>query len=195
MRRGQPLQRQRRAVFIGCEGESERSYVRVLQRHADAAALPLHFVTPILAPGAGDPLQLVRRAKSEYANEVRKRGRNASFLAHAILMDEDRREDDPARFAVAEREASHHGFALLLQRPKHEAFLLRHLPGHHMDQPARQDAERRLRDAWPGYRKGLPATELAVRIDLAAIRRACGAEPEIADFLIRIGFTAWTNRA
>ena len=48
---------QRRRVFVACEGESERGYVRFLSRLAEEAGLPLHFDIQIC--GGGSPLAIV----------------------------------------------------------------------------------------------------------------------------------------
>jgi hypothetical protein len=45
-----------------------------------------------------------------------------------------------------------------------------------------------LSQAWPGYRKGMPAARLAERIDHGAIARAAAVEAALAGLLTTIGF-------
>jgi hypothetical protein len=78
--------------------------------------------------------------------------------------------------------------SLIWQIPCHEGFLLRHLEGQETSHPASGDlALQALKRVWPEYSKAMPAIQLATRIDLVAVRRACTAEPTLASFLIQIG--------
>jgi hypothetical protein len=62
MRRPQQRIPQRRRIFLGCEGESERSYGVLLGRLVEVRHGRIHLDTVLLRPGGGDPLALMERA-------------------------------------------------------------------------------------------------------------------------------------
>ena len=68
---GRVLVARRILTFLGCEGESEQAYGRILQEFADEAELHVHLVIRNLQP-VGDPLSLARRAVSLSGKEARK---------------------------------------------------------------------------------------------------------------------------
>jgi hypothetical protein len=64
--------------------------------------------------------------------------------------------------------------------------LLRHIDGHENDDPPSATiAFTRLQNAWPNYKKGLPAQELQKMISLVHVQRAAQ-NPRNADFLALI---------
>ena len=56
---------QRKAVFVGCEGQSEVGYASFLKDVLDEAGLHIHIDARSLSPGAGDPRALLRSAITE----------------------------------------------------------------------------------------------------------------------------------
>lgn len=181
MKRPRILRPQRKRVFLGCEGESERGYGRLLGLLLEAQGLSIFIDTFVLQPGSGDPLELVKRAKSQIE-------RREKYAVHAILLDSDRRGDNRERAAQAEALARRHKITLIWQDPCHEAFLLRHLEGgESLRPPTAEEAMRRLRMEWANYAKAMPASRLADRLDHASLRRAATVEPDLANFLTAIG--------
>ncbi len=88
--------RQKRRIFLGCEGASEASYAALLQRLADSTGdVRIHIVHRKLNPGAGDPRQLVKRAEQIIIEEERKR---VPFALKALLL--DRAEPDHCLEAI-----------------------------------------------------------------------------------------------
>ena len=78
--RGQIARRIR--IFLGCEGESEQGYGRILQEFADDAGLHVHLVIKNLQP-AGDPLSLAKKAVSlslQRGSEERISGRQGNVV-------------------------------------------------------------------------------------------------------------------
>ncbi len=63
MRRRRTARPQRRPVFLGCEGESERGYGTLIGRLRDELRPDLHLDVTLLRPGGGDPLALTGRLK------------------------------------------------------------------------------------------------------------------------------------
>ncbi len=182
-----PVIPQRIRVFLGCEGESERSYGALLQYLADSAnpRIPVYIHAVPLNPGAGDPLAMIQRACRCAEFEEGKHGR---FEVRAILLDADVRGRSPDRDAEAVVLARTHRMRLIWQDPNHEAFLLRHLPGCRNDRPPAGDAMGRLQKEWPTYRKGLSRMDLALRIRCQDVKQVCGVEPDLCAFLAEIGF-------
>lgn len=176
---------QRTRIYLGCEGPSEQSYGRLLTTIADAAGLHLHIDNDVLQPGGGDPLALVQLSIRRIEQRERQRG---EFAIRALLLDRDRIGMSPERDGQVERLAAANSVLLIWQDPCHEGFLLRHLEGNERARPMTSDlAMQALRRVWPEYEKGIPASQLARRIDFAGIRRARLPEQAFADFLERIG--------
>ena len=185
MRRRRPTITPKRPVFLGCEGDSEAGYGQLINDQLRAANLPFHLRVESLAPGAGDPLDRVRRALQRISDRERKRG---SFRFRYILMDDDQAAAEPARAAEARRLAVENGISIIWQEPCHEALLLRHFAGREdRNPPTCQIAHRELLAVWPEYRKPMSRAQLAARIDLEAVARAAGVVPQLAEFLRSIG--------
>lgn len=178
---------QRTRVYLGCEGESEQSYVARLSQIADAAGLHLHFDNDLLRPGGGDTLALVELAIRRIKEKEAKRG---AFVFRAILLDRDRIGVTPERDLQIGQLSRKNKLHLIWQEPCHEGFLLRHLEGHQTARPATSDlAEQALKGAWPEYQKAMPAIQLAGRIDLQSVWRACSVEAALSAFLDQIRLT------
>jgi hypothetical protein len=174
---------QRSRIFVGCEGESEQSYVAVIQRHLGAAAA-FHLVGRVL--NGGDPLALMESARKALRDESTK-GRDP-FVRRFMLLDSDlrgrSRDRDAACIALAEAQA----ITLIWQEPCHEAMLLRHLNGCENRRPATTAASLdALQHEWPRYRKNMAAQELAARIDRASLEQAIRTQVESEPLLRSVG--------
>ena len=85
MRRSpRPFIPQRRRVFLGCEGESERGYGARLGELLQLTGLAVHLDTVLLRPGGGDPLALVELAVQRIRDLESKRG---PYAIRAVLLD------------------------------------------------------------------------------------------------------------
>ena len=176
--------RQRKRIYLGCEGPSEQFYGKRLNEIADAAGLSLFLDCDVL--GGGDPLALIRLSVKRIHEKVKKRG---TFAYRAILLDRDRLGQAHSRDRQIPTLLNAHKLCLIWQDPCHEGFLLRHLAERTAMRPPTSDlAAQALLRLWPEYRKGMPASELAARIDQMAIERAASAEPDLLTFLRAIGF-------
>jgi hypothetical protein len=177
---------QRRRVFLGCEGESERGYGTLLSRLLEMQRQDVHLDVVLLKPGAGDTLPLVELALRRIADSERKRG---DYAIRAVLLDTDRlgqaKECDRRLREIAKTAR----LRLIWQRPCHEAFLLRHLQECQNLRPPTADASiAELRRRWPGSAKGMSAMKLGERVSDDDVRRASLVEPDLASFLVDIGF-------
>jgi hypothetical protein len=174
---------QRRRVFLGCEGESERGYGGVLRWFLDSAGAHVHLELKKL--GGGDPLAQFEKAR-KFIEWDWKLGNY--YEIHAVLLDTDKLGAASGRDAQIQELIRATRIIPIWQRPCHEAFLLRHLLGCEQRQPlGSADAIAQLRREWPDYEKGLSAMELAERIGEQQIRQAMAVEPELADFLRSLG--------
>lgn len=118
---------QRRRIFLGCEGESERGYGTFLGQHLrERYGLHIALNAEVLQPSGGDPLALVQLAVQKIARNERYHG---LFQVKAVLLDSDKLGADPARDRQMRELARQQSVRLILQEPCHEAFLLRHLDG------------------------------------------------------------------
>jgi hypothetical protein len=177
---------QRRRVFFGCEGESERSYGTLLHQLVHERG-HLHIDTSLLQPGGGDPLALVERAYDEIRRRERQFG--GRYVFRALLLDRDRWGVTPARDQRIQGIVTAAKLHLIWQRPTHEAFLLRHLPGCMNLQPQTPaDALDQLLQRWPDYVKGAPTQYLRARLTIDHVGAVCGVEPDLGHFLAAIRY-------
>lgn len=179
---GRNLIEQRVRIFLGCEGESEQGYGRILQEFADDAGLHVHLVIKNLQP-AGDPLSLARRAVRLSGNEARK----ASLAGKAIIFDADRLDGSTERGRKALKLLGQEEFIVVLQRPDHEGLLLRHFAGHEHDDPPSGHSMNRLKALWPEYHKNMSAADLRQQLSLESVIRVAEVAAELRLLLKAIG--------
>ncbi|MBU6394113.1 MAG: RloB domain-containing protein [Sphingomonadales bacterium] len=185
MSRRRPFRPQRVPIFVGCEGESERGYVRFLGRLAEVMGLAVHLDPEVLQPGGGDPLAIVELAVKRLLQGRRKQ---TVYAAKFVMLDRDKWGQAPARDAQVAGVAARAGLSLIWQDPCHEAMLLRHLEACAAMRPQTTAlAEAALWQRWPDYSKPMDGTVLARRLDHAAVLRAIAVEPELALMINTIG--------
>lgn len=188
MRRRRPFIPQRRRIFLGCEGASERAYAALLQSLIDERRRDIHIDAVLLQPGAGDPLALVLRASQHIEADRRRRG--FGYARHALLLDADRLGQSPDRDAEARRRAAGHDIHFVWQSPCHEALLLRHIEGCERLKLASADqAVAELKRRWPGYEKAMPAMQLRHRFSWPDVARASRHDEGLRLFLLSLGLS------
>jgi hypothetical protein len=176
MRRKQVI-RIRRRIFVGCEGEGERSYITLVQHIIDDVHHKVHLDPQLLQPGGGDPLDLVRRAEEVITKIERRR---EPYDQKYLLIDRDTLDSSPERDQKMTAILNPINARVIWQDPALEALILRHLPGCGTRRPAStQIAMQHLLQQWPEYEKVMSAMQLANRIDLEALRRAAKVEGEL----------------
>lgn len=184
MTKRRPFIPPRRPVFVGCEGESEASYIRLLQDLINADGVAIHLIIENLGIGASEPQTRIELAvrKLEQLRRTRTVPRD-----RFVLLDHDQAEVNPQRTGAARRLAEEHHIRIIWQRPCFEALLLRHLPDCATRQPPTSaDADRALRKEWPEYLKPMTRHELARKIDRDAVLRAAAVEQELRLLLVCI---------
>ena len=184
--RGQLQRQQKKRFFLGCEGQSEIAYARLLSEFAKQVCVPAYLDIQPLFPGAGAPLPRIQCAVKILERKVQRR--RMPYAGRFILLDRDQVQGDQRMLEEAERLAGEYHIKLIWQEPCHEALLLRHLSGHVGDRPpTSRDADSRLRAVWPEYEKPMSAASLSQRIDQTGLRCAAAVEPGLNEFLDTIG--------
>lgn len=186
MRDRRALRPQRKPIFVGCEGESEQSYVGFIQDLIDAAELPIHLnIEPLRA---GDPLARVEYALSRLA---RLRKSRSAFAQKFVLLDTDQLSMAPQRAAQARSLAANNDISIVWQEPCFEAVLLRHFDGMSARRPPTSRlSETALKRVWPSYDKPMSRAQLGQMLDQQSVVRAANVEPNLLFFLSSIGLLA-----
>lgn len=174
----------RKRFFIGCEGESEQSYVQVLQRLCDDAGLHVHLLAELL--GAGDALKRLETAERRLPHLI---GRG-HFEAKFALLDSDQLRLSAQNAAKASALAHRLGITIIWQEPCHEGLLAKHFVGANKQPHTADDAMALLHAYWPEYEKAMPAQKVASRIDLAAVRLGATQIAGLQSLLVAIGLTS-----
>ena len=175
----------RRRVFVGTEGESERSFAAWLQQLCDTNRRPPLHLDISLGSG-GDGVRVVEDAATRYRRRSSQRG---LFSAGLVLLDADRLDEDRQRGRDPEMAARGTGLRLVLLRPNLEGVLARLFPGNERRQLSIQDTEGVLRVQWPEYRKPATALELGRRFRLDDLRRAAAYDDALGTLLAVLGLS------
>ncbi len=169
--------------YVGCEGQSEVSYVAWIQDLCEGEVVRITVERDDLS--SGDPLSRVREAIRRI--KQKESGREP-FRACFILLDSDQAGADQRKADLAMQLAHDSGVRLVWQRPCHEGFLLRHFAGHENDLPASSAlADQALRNVWPNYAKPMDKRDLSRRLSKQDIVRAANNDPAFADMLSAFG--------
>ena len=173
----------RKRFFVGCEGQSEQSYVKFLYELANSCHKSVHLDARVLKEG--DPL-----ARLEFAIKIIRQAEasHGKYVAKFAMLDFDQYHLDPQRSRIAENLSEENGIKLLWQRPDHEGFLCRHFNHlgnrHILD---KKESLAILQHAWGTYRKPLPATQIGKTLDMEHVLRAAEVLPDFKRLIIAIG--------
>lgn len=176
MRRRRPVE-PRRVIFIGVEGESERAFVRFLERRCRDEGL--HLSISIKLTRGGDSVSVIEEAGRHLARREERR----EIQERLVLLDGDRIEQDQKAGRDAQAVAAKWDLQLILQIPQHEGLLLRLHRGHEERRVKARAALTELRKVWPEYSKPVTADDLARRFSLSDLRRAAQYEKELRRLL------------
>jgi len=176
---------QLKRVFLGCEGDSERSYGAWLQAVAKDYKIGITVDTYPDTGGGNQPYDIIERCMLEMLRRERRYG---PYFSRAILLDSDNINNDPDQNNNAIERARAHNVRVVLQDYEHEAFLLRHIAGHEHTRPNKGQGRAALQAAWPEYRRKFGKVQLYDKFGLEDLRRVCSVEPELREFLRSISF-------
>jgi hypothetical protein len=134
----------------------------------------------------GDPLALVQQTL-----ERRRRSMRSAGVGHRhsfLFIDTDRLADGSVRSRQAVALADNRELILIRQAPCFEGVLLRLHLGHEKEFPvSAQNAEHRLRQLWPTYRKPTTRHQLAARFAFADLQRLAAVDLEFRKLLEILG--------
>ena len=171
----------RRVIFIGVEGESDRAFVRFLERCCEREGRCLHLM--VEPAGGGDSVTVVEEAGRHLARHSEKRG----IRARLVLLDRDRIEQDLKAGRNAQAVASRLKLTIIFQDPNLEGLLFRLHSGHEQRRITAGDAMTELQKVWPEYRKSLTTDQLIQRFTVSDVRRAARHDEELQKLLEVLG--------
>ena len=172
----------RKRIFVGAEGESERSLAKWLKILCEEQGINFHF--DITVSNGGDSLIITEHAVYEYRKRTQTRGRFSSGL---ILLDSDRLQQDIEAGRDPEPKASSENLKLVYLKPNFEGLLLRLRTGREKQFPTADEAKRNLRRLWRNYRKPPSAEELHRRFRIEDVRRAALYDSDLRWMLEKLG--------
>ena len=178
--RRRPVQ-PRRSFFIAGEGQSERAFVRFLQRLCDEARLYVHL--DVRPQDGGGSVAVI-----EQAGRWLKRNRSRrEYQARLVLLDRDRIEAEPREGMQAQAAATRYKLEIVFQDPNLEGLLVRLHAGQEQRKIRASDSENELRKMWPEYQKPPTAEQLRQRFTLDDVRRAAVHDQHLQTLLEVIG--------
>ena len=178
---GRRLVPQKKPIFIGTEGESDRAFAQLLQRWCDQEHLRIHL--KIKPASGGDSVAIVE----DIGRWLAKNDSGKNYQARLVLLDSDRIEQDLRAGRDAQATATRLKLELVFQDPNLEGLLLRlHLGREHRNIAAHK-AISELQKVWPAYKKPPTAEQLRQRFTLDDVRRAATYDQHLRMLLEVIG--------
>lgn len=183
--RRQPIPLRKR-FFVGCEGESERSYVKFLSDLSKTQNKAVHLDSHILKEG--DPLSRLQLAIKIIKRSEAKHG---PYSAKFVFCDFDQYELAPARTQLAESRCKENGIKMIWQRPDHEGLLCRHFDRLRNRQLLnKRESFAALQQAWPNYEKNQTAQQIQRVLSMENVLGAAQALPDFKELIVCIGMEA-----
>ena len=172
---------QRKVIFIGTEGDSDRAFAQLLQRCCDQEHLRIHL--KIKPASGGDSVAVVE----DIGRWLARNDSGKDYRARLVLLDRDRIEQDLRAGRDAQAAATRLKLELVFQDPNLEGLLLRLHPGRERRNIVAHKAISELQKVWPAYKKPPTAEQLRQRFTLADVRRAAGHDQHLRQLLEVIG--------
>ncbi len=172
---------QKKPIFIGTEGESDRAFAQLLQRWCDQEHLRIYL--KIKPASGGDSVTIVE----DIGRWLAKNDSGKNYQARLVLLDRDRIEQDLRAGRDAQAAATRLKLELVFQDPNLEGLLLRLHPGRERRNIAAHRAISELQKVWPTYKKPPTADLLQQRFTLNDVRRAAVHDQHLQKLLEVIG--------
>lgn len=179
----------KRVIFVGCEGDSERALVVLLQRYCDDAGHDVHLKTWL--GSGGDSLAVV----DGMVRHLRRVPFKREIETKLVLLDEDRMASDRKSGRDARTSARRADIDPVVLLPNSEGLLLRLHPGHEQRRVPANETERELRKLWPDYKKPPNANDLQKRFSMDDLRRAARYDPQLERLLATVGLVPNRQRS
>ncbi len=173
------LVRPRRRIFVAAEGDSERSFARLLSRLCGEAGLRLHL--DIHVCGGGDSRAVVEFARKHRDIRAREYG---LFSAAFVLLDSDRMEQDRRSGRGVDDTGN---LALIRLRPNLVRCAIAPPSRSGNPSPAGATNGAGTQKLWPDYQKPASADALEKRFSLADFQRAARHDDSIRLLLEQLG--------
>ena len=164
----------RKRIFVGTEGQSERSFAAWLQSSCDDAGLHVHL--DVRVGTGGDSLAIAEYAIQEYKKRSSQFG---LFGAAAVLLDADRLKEDLAYGRDPRPVLGVVGITPIFLRPTLEGVLVRLHEGQESRDLNTSTVKKVLLNLWPDYKKPCPAIKLEKRFSVKDMRRAAKYDDEL----------------
>ena len=171
---------QRKVIFIGTEGDSDRAFVQFLQR-CYQEHLPVSL--KIKPASGGDSVTIVE----DIGRWLAKNPSRKDYQARLVLLDHDRIEQDLRAGRNAQVVATRYKLEIVFQNPNLEGLLLRLHLGRERQNIAAHRAINELQKVWRAYKKPPTADLLQQRFTLADVRRAAAHDQHLRKLLDVIG--------
>ena len=172
---------QRKVIFIGTEGDSDRAFAQFLQRCCDQEQLRVHL--KIKPASGGDSVAVVE----DIGRWLAKNDPGKNYQTRLVLLDHDRIEQDLRAGRDAQAAATRLKLELVFQDPNLEGLLLKLHPGRERQNIAAHRAISELQKVWPTYKKPPTADLLQQRITLDDVRRAATHDQHLRKLLEVLG--------
>lgn len=174
----------RKRIFVGAEGEGERSLAQWLGKLCDEQGLLLRL--DVVIAGGGDTRRVVEHAVDRRRRRNESRNRDTGAL---VFLDADRLAQDRTAGRDPETVKGRGDLKLVYLTPNLEGLLFRLHPGREAQFLIAGDARARLERLWPEYDKPMPAEALRRRFNLDDLRRAARHDSYLRDTLNLLGLS------
>ena len=171
----------RRRIFVGAEGESERSFAKWLSDLCEKVGLHVHL--DIRVCGGGDGFNVVEYSVEQY----RQRKHHGPYSAALVVLDADRIEEDRSHGRDPLTALGNEKLRLIFLKPNIEGLLCRLHRGHESRFGSASEAKGLLQRLWPEYAKPTSAEMLGRRFELGDLRRAARHDTDLRQALELLG--------
>ena len=172
---------QRKSIFIGTEGESDRAFAQFLQRRCEQENLWIHL--KIKPASGGDSVTVVE----DIGRWLAKNDPGKDYRARLVLLDRDRIEQDMRAGRDVQTAAARFNLEIIFQDPNLEGLLVRLHRGQERRRIVASDVKSELRKLWPEYQKPSTAEQLRQRFTLDDVQRAAAHDQHLRKLLKVIG--------
>ena len=168
----------RRRIFVGVEGESERSFVTWLRLLCDSKGCNLHLDTMVC--GGGDTYAMAHEALRSYQ---RRKIQHGDYESAFVLLDHDRLEQDRAADRDPRRILNRTPLKIIWQKPNHEGLLYRLHSGKECKFLPANKVKEKLQGKWPSYSKNSDAIVIEKQFTLDDLIRAARYDENLKELL------------
>ena len=173
--------KKRARFFVAVEGESEQSFVAWLQVLSEK---DLHIHLDGVPLGGGGFRSMLDKAVQQHRRRCKISG---AYKDRFLIVDGDRAQQGDWSIEMLKREAARYKFSVCVQRPNHEGFLLRMMPGMEREISEAASSETKLRNRWPNYEKPVNAHALGRQFSIDDLVRVARVDPDLENLLKQIG--------